>query len=253
MDVVLIGTGNVGQILGTLIKDAGHNIVQVYGRTPEKATGLAIKLGAAPVFSFSDITPNAQLYLVALADAATPALSHNWRTKKGLVVHTAGSVSMEVLKDVSNNYGVLYPLHSLRAPILPQSAIPLLVNANTPDDLALLSDFARTIPPIVQPCSDEDRLHLHLAAVLVNNFTNHLYKLAADYCNLHGLDFSLLYPLILETAQRVSHCAPAELQTGPAIRNDIHTINRHLDQLKNNQTLKALYQMMSSSIMTSEK
>jgi predicted short-subunit dehydrogenase-like oxidoreductase (DUF2520 family) len=251
MEVVILGTGNVGQVLGTLIKNAGHRIVQVYGRTPDKATQLASELGSAPACSFSAIAKDAQLYLVALADTATAALHENWHTNKGLVVHTAGSVPLEVLKDVSNNYGVLYPLQSLRAPHIPEAGIPLLVDANTPDDLALLTDFAGTISPVVRHCSDEDRLHLHLSAVLVNNFTNHLYKLAEEYCHQHGLHFELLYPLILETANRATRISPSEAQTGPANRNDMNTINRHLEQLKSNPPLAALYQMLSASIQGS--
>lgn len=252
MEVVILGAGNVGQIVGALIKNAGHHIVQVYGRTPEKATELAAKLDSRPTFSFSDISNDAQLYLVALPDTATSVLYNHWHTNRGLVVHTAGSVPKNVLNAVSNNYGVLYPLQSIRAPHIPNADIPFLVDANTPDDLALLTDFASTISSVVRHCSDEDRLHLHFSAVLVNNFTNHLYKLAADFCQQHGLDFDLLYPLILETANRVTQNPPDNLQTGPAIRNDSNTINRHLELLKNNPTLAALYQMLSESIRDSK-
>jgi predicted short-subunit dehydrogenase-like oxidoreductase (DUF2520 family) len=253
MELVIIGTGNVAEILGMLCKKAGHTVLQVYGRTSEKAFSLAAKLEGEAVSTFSDIRPNAQLYLVALADAASTELHLHWHTKKGLVVHTAGSVPIEVLKDVSPNYGVLYPLQSLRAPHVPQAPIPLLVDANTADNLALLTDFAYSISTIVQTCSNQDRQHLHLAAVLVNNFTNHLYQLAWDYCDANGLDFQLLQPLILETAQRVAHHAPATVQTGPAIRNDEVTMNRHMDELKQHPQLAALYEMMSASIAAHKK
>lgn len=253
MKLVILGTGNVAETLGTMCKSAGHQILLVYGRTPQKAERLAKKLSAEAVSNLSHIATDAQLYLVALSDEGTTNLWQHWHTEKGLVVHTAGSVPMHVLKNVSTNCGVMYPLQSLRAPHLPQASIPFLVNANTPDDLALLTDFARSISPTVVHSSDEERLHFHLAAVLVNNFTNHLYKLAADYCSQHSLDFNLLYPLILETAKRVEHVAPALVQTGPATRKDAETMNRHLELLKHDPTLTALYQLLSASIMHSDK
>ena len=119
------------------------------------------------------------------------------------MVHTAGAVPGSVLLKVSTHCGVLYPLQSLKAAVRPFPEIPLLVNAHRPEDLPVITAFAATLSPLVQQADDETRLKLHLAAVMVNNFTNFLYTLADDFCTREGIDFSLLLPLIRETAERI--------------------------------------------------
>ncbi|HSC52779.1 MAG TPA: F420-dependent NADP oxidoreductase [Phnomibacter sp.] len=252
MDIVIIGTGNVATVLGHAMRQAGHSIVQVYGRNAEKAESLALQLQSKATTQLEEISLHAGLYMIAVADKAISEIANQLRLKDAMVVHTAGSVPLHLLQTISANHGVLYPLQSLRAPHLPTAPVPLMVHANSTENLEMLLRFAKTISPIVQPCNDDNRLHLHLAAVLVNNFTNHLYKLAWDYCQQQGLDFQLLLPIIQETAQRVSAYPPAEVQTGPANRKDVSTMDRHLAMLQDNPDLKAMYQMMSSSIMDSK-
>ena len=97
--------------------------------------------------------------------------------------------------------------------------------------------------------SDDQRLKLHLAAVIVNNFTNHLYALAADYCDNEQIDFKMLQPLIEETALRLREHLPRDVQTGPAIRKDMITIDKHLRILSEHPALKKIYLQMTDSIM----
>jgi len=95
---------------------------------------------------------------------------------------------------------------------------------------------------------DKERMKLHVAAVIVSNFTNHLYKLAEDYCKKEGLDFKQLIPLIEETAQRLKAISPSDTQTGPAVRRDDPTIQQHLSILERYPHLKKIYEMMTESI-----
>jgi predicted short-subunit dehydrogenase-like oxidoreductase (DUF2520 family) len=95
---------------------------------------------------------------------------------------------------------------------------------------------------------DKERLKLHVAAVIVSNFSNHLYKLAEDYCKKEGLDFKQLLPLIEETAQRLKTISPSNSQTGPAIRHDRATIEQHLNLLEKYPQLKKIYEVMTQSI-----
>ena len=96
--------------------------------------------------------------------------------------------------------------------------------------------------------NDDDRLKLHVAAVIVSNFTNHLYVLAAEYCIKEGLDFKQLLPLIEETSLRIKTSSPKEAQTGPALRHDKETIQKHLELLKGYPQLKNIYLLMTESI-----
>src|SRR5690606_18219747 len=94
--------------------------------------------------------------------------------------------------------------------------------------LLRLEELAGSLSKRVFQCDSKQRLSLHTAAVFACNFTNHFYAIAADILNKHGLDFDLIRPLILETAQKVMENQPKEVQTGPAVRNDIRTMEKHL-------------------------
>jgi uncharacterized HAD superfamily protein len=68
--------------------------------------------------------------------------------------------------------------------------------------------------------NSEQRKALHVAAVFVNNFTNHLYTIGNKICEENQVPFDILKPLILETAHKIMTISPNEAQTGPAKRND---------------------------------
>lgn len=249
MRVVMIGSGNVASVLGRLIKRAGHNMIQVISREPAHAKILADELGCAFSGIDGDMDLTAELYIIAVKDTAIAELKPLFQLTNKLVVHTAGSLSKDVLKDYTHNYGVIYPLQSLRKEMDASTVIPLLVDANTADMITLLEDFALTLTGNVARASDDERLKLHVAAVIVSNFTNHLYVLAEDFCKKENVLFSMLIPLIIETAQRIADHSPADVQTGPAFRNDLVTIEKHLRLLNDNKELKKIYLQLSDSIM----
>lgn len=248
MHVVLIGAGNVATVLGRKISAAGHEVVQVYGREATHAKALGEQLQAAYTTNIGQLDNNAGLYIIAVADTAIPTVAASLQLKDKLVVHTAGSVSKEVLKAGSARYGILYPLQSLRKEMQHLPDIPLLIDANTTTDTLLLEEFAKTIATQVQIAGDEQRLKLHVAAVIVSNFTNHLYALAEQYCKKEQADFHLLHPLIREVADRLQYITPQQSQTGPAIRNDTTTIQKHLELLEGHGNIKDLYAWFTKSI-----
>lgn len=248
MQVVIIGTGNVATILGKAIKAAGHTVTGVAGRDIKKATELAAAISAHQAVTFGSSMPAADIYIIAVSDASIAGLNKQLNLSPGLVVHTAGSVPMDVLKDFSPNYGILYPLQSLRKELTAIPRIPFLIDGNTPDNRTLIHDLAITLSDQVRIGSDEDRFHFHLSAILVSNFTNHLYTLAADFCKEKDLPFSFLQPLIGAVVSRLEWGHPSKYQTGPAVRNDQATINRHLEALEGHPELKNLYAVFTNYI-----
>jgi predicted short-subunit dehydrogenase-like oxidoreductase (DUF2520 family) len=250
MKVVIIGSGNVASVLGRLIKKAGHDILQVLSKDAENAGSLATALGASFTNDKEKINKEADIYLVAVTDRALNEIDQSCNFGDKLVVHTAGAVPMDILKNSAVNYGVIYPLQSLRKenPDM-QLDIPLLIDGSTPEVVSVIEKFALTISSTVTLTTDAQRLKLHVAAVFVSNFTNHLYMLAADYCSKEGLDFKILLPLIEETALRLKHHLPADMQTGPAARKDITTLDKHLRELSVHPVLRNIYLKMSDSIM----
>jgi predicted short-subunit dehydrogenase-like oxidoreductase (DUF2520 family) len=250
MKSVIIGSGNVASILGRKILEAGHEIYQVAGRNTQKVKLIAEDLNCTFTDDLRNISRTAELYLVAISDEALPDLHKVLHLDHAIVVHTAGSIGMNVLSKVSMNYGVLYPLQSLRTGMPVTNEIPLIVDGNTAETLTLIYDFAETISGMVTQANDEQRLRYHLAAVLSNNFSNRLFTLTEEFCKNEKLDFLLLRPLINETVSRLQYQSPGKLQTGPAARKDINTINSHLELLSEYPGLKRLYQMMTESILS---
>jgi predicted short-subunit dehydrogenase-like oxidoreductase (DUF2520 family) len=249
MRTVIIGSGNVATVLGRKIYVAGHDIIQVYSRNGSAAARLAKETGAVPCIEPVAINRTADIYLVSVSDSAIAGISEWLRVDDKLVAHTAGSVSKDSLKNCSTRYGVIYPLQTIRKESNTLPEIPLLIDGN--DDLTktALFDFAQTLSGSVQVANDKKRSQLHIAAVIMNNFSNHLYTLAADYCSNENLDFRLLTPLISETAERLKYLKPNQVQTGPAMRQDITTIADHLERLKNYPDLSELYSMFTKKIL----
>jgi predicted short-subunit dehydrogenase-like oxidoreductase (DUF2520 family) len=248
MRIVLMGTGNTATVLGRLMKKCGHELLQVYGRTSSSASALASELGTSFVSTPEDIVSSADIYIIAVSDNAIADLARKIQIGNRLLVHTAGAVSKHVLQQASRNYGVLYPLQSLRKEMDDLPPVPFLVDGNTSEDLTLLYDFAGSLSTQVARANDELRLHYHLAAVLSNNFSNHLYTLAEEYCRANQADFQLLLPLIQQLAWRLNRYSPSALQTGPALRGDSATIELHLRLLEHMPETKNLYTSITESI-----
>ena len=248
MEIVIIGAGNTATVLGRKLKEAGHKIVQVFGRDTSAASRLAYELGTESTNYWNVVNRDADLYILAVSDIAIEEILEELQLPDKTIVHTAASVSKDVLKNSTRHFGVFYPLQSLKKEITHLPDIPVIIDASDESTLKELEVLAQSISNKVVEAGDEQRMKLHLAAVIVNNFVNHLYALAESYCNNEGIDFDLLIPLIKETAERLDHISPSQLQTGPALRNDRNTIERHLDLLKKYPHLKKIYETFTESI-----
>ena len=249
MDIVIIGSGNVAAVLGRKFKAAGHQMLQVVSRNASAASKLAYEWDTESTNYPSIINRNADVYIIAVSDTAIKDVVADLQLPGKVVAHTAASVSKEVLKNVTAHYGVFYPLQSLRKEDNDLPEAPVFFDGSDELTKKKLAALATSISPQnVEQAGDDERTKLHIAAVVVNNFANHLYVLAADYCKKEGLDFKKLFPLIMETAERVKEMPPSQSQTGPALRNDEETIQKHLALLNNHPELKKVYTFLSASI-----
>jgi predicted short-subunit dehydrogenase-like oxidoreductase (DUF2520 family) len=249
MNIVIIGTGNAATVLGKKFRKAGHRIVQVFGRDASAASKLAYQFDTESTNYWSVIRKDADFYLIAVADEAINDVAKHVHLPGKLVAHTAGSVKKDVLKNITHHYGVFYPLQSLRKDMNELPDIPMFIDASDESSKKKLEELAQSISnEQVGVANDDERLKMHIAAVFVSNFTNHLYKLAEDYCKKERIDFNRLIPLIEETAGRLKTISPSKTQTGPAIRNDEATIQQHLTVLEKYPQLRKIYEVMTESI-----
>lgn len=249
MNIVIIGSGNVATVFAKLLYNHQHNILQVYSRNIVQANNLAITVHAIGVDNFKQLNTTADLYIIAVADKAIEPIVNQLQLTNQLVVHTAGSVAIEVLKNVSTNYGVLYPIQSIRKEMDLSTPIPFAVDGSSISVIQQLKELVLSLSTKVVCYNNTQRLKLHVAAIFACNFVNYMYLQSDTFCKNEQLDFTVLQPLIEETANRLQHHHPAEVFTGPAVRGDVSTINKHLSLLQDYPTLHTLYEMLSKQIM----
>jgi predicted short-subunit dehydrogenase-like oxidoreductase (DUF2520 family) len=251
--IVLLGAGNVATQMGIALQERGFPIVQVYSRTLTAAETLGKKLQAAYTDNLKAIFLDAAIYIFAVKDSALPEIIKELPPASGFWIHTSGSIPLDVFSDYSDRRGALYPLQTFsKNRNISFRNIPLLIEANRPEDEDLLEAIAFTLSNRVIRLSSEKRKYIHLAAVFTCNFTNHLYALGAKILEEQTLEWDLLLPLIQETASKAMSMHPRSAQTGPAVRYDENIMNKHLEMLKEKPYLQELYRLLSNGIYFSE-
>ncbi len=248
--VAIIGSGNVAQhLIAAFLQSTDVQVVQVFARNKkalEPFSGLV-----AMTDNLKDLT-EADLYLIAVSDDAIGPLSMQLPFEGRLVAHTSGGAAIDQIAS-KNAAAVFYPLQtfSKNKPV-DFSTIPICLETYAVDDYPLLEKVARSISGHIYKIDSKQRQALHVAAVFANNFTNHLYKIGNDICAENQIPFDILKPLIAETAQKIMTLSPAEAQTGPARRNDVSTIGRHLEFLSD-ENQKNIYTILTQSIQNDQK
>lgn len=249
--IVFIGAGNLATNLAVSLYKKGFRLVQVYSRTEESARMLAQAVEASYTTNISEVAADAQLYVVSLKDDAflelLPRLVKG--REKGLWVHTAGSISVNVWQRHAQRFGVFYPMQTFsKACLVDFHEIPIFVESNSEADTQFLKDIASALSTRVYECTSEERQSLHLAAVFACNFTNHMYALASRLLTKYNLPFEVMLPLIDETARKVHTMNPQAAQTGPAVRYDRQIIDKHLAMLADEPEMQQIYRLVSESI-----
>jgi len=253
--ICLIGSGNVGTNLGINLKKKGFNITQVISRNINNAKSLALKLDAKYSDQISEFDRSCNVLIFSVSDDAIKPLIHSEKFENRLLIHTAGSVSAKIFSGHSDFFGVLYPLQSFKKSDFSDFLdVPLFIEGNRAESYQRIENIASKISSTVYDADSEMRLRIHVAAVFACNFTNHMYHISHNLIQEMPIGFEVFAPLIRKTAERaISNGNPAETQTGPAIRNDIGTMDKHLNQLKTNESLAELYKFMSNRIFESKK
>lgn len=248
--IVLIGAGNVAHHLAPALLRAGMNLCQIYSRTLESARDLGRKTGITYTSDTFAVYPDGDIYIFCVSDDALLSVFKSLRINEdALILHTSGSMPLDIFKPYRQNYGVLYPLQTFsKMRNLDFGEIPLCIEAPDKEVLKTIGQIAAKLSSKVYEISSEKRKKLHLAAVLANNFTNHLYHMAGKLLEKEDLDFNLLRPLIFETAHKVMQMIPENAQTGPARRGDTNILNLHKSMLKDNRDIQTLYVLLSQSI-----
>jgi predicted short-subunit dehydrogenase-like oxidoreductase (DUF2520 family) len=230
----LVGAGNVAWHMGRALSQNGYVIKQVLDRTASSSKQLARELKAESSGTPEDGTAGTDACLICVSDDAITSVIKQLKPGNCLLMHSAGSVPLDVFRNNAANYGVLYPLQTFtKGRPLDYSRIPILIEANTPENLSMINQIASSVSHHVMEANSTQRLFIHLAAIFASNFSNHMYALK---------------PLIAETTAKAMDMSPLKAQTGPALRGNVKVIEKHLELLKDHPRLQELYRMISEDI-----
>ena len=258
MRIVLIGSGNLATNLGKALARVGQQVVQVYSYTQSHAQELADSLNnlyseevVTATNDLQQVVADADVYVFSVKDSALESLipQVGARATKGLFLHTAGSIPMDIFKEHVKKYGVLYPMQTFsKAREVDFFQIPVFVEGCNVQVESTIAELAKSVSNKVSLADSEQRKYLHLSAVFACNFVNHCYAISSRLLTEHGLSFEAMYPLIRETESKAHEMLPEYAQTGPAVRFDENVMNRHLQLLGEHPQWQELYEKMSQSI-----
>lgn len=257
--IVIIGCGNVAWHLAKILVSIKSFKVSVYNhRKNRRLDKFKSQLKCKTGIGFSDIPSGADYYFICVSDKAISKCAQRLdiKNENAILLHTSGSAEISELGEGVFARAVFYPLQSFSENAeVKWRDVPILLETEGQESYLRLRRLADLLSETVLKVSYSDRLRLHLAAVLVNNFTNALYVSASDLLGNKkpGLSFYLLHPIILQTGAKVLGMNPRASQTGPARRGDKEVMKKHLHLIDGNTDLKRVYKELSKLIKKQQR
>jgi predicted short-subunit dehydrogenase-like oxidoreductase (DUF2520 family) len=250
LNITLVGSGNIAWHIGHRIIDIGGRIVKIISRGGEKAYALAGDLNCEVQNDFSISNADSDYIIVAINDSHLRDVLLKLNIRDSILLHTSGSLGLDVFPPNVESYGVLYPFQTLTAGIdVNFSLIPLCIEGCDKSTTAKIEKLAGKLSSVVKVLDSQQRRILHLTGVIGNNFTNHFMTLAIELLEKNNMDRELLMPLLEETINKLKKTGAYDAQTGPARRNNMEVINKHMELLNSEPRLKKLYSIVSDSII----
>lgn len=251
-NVSFVGAGKVAGVLCRSLYNAGNRILRIV--TPEmKEDGTLLARECQALWSSEPVFDESNdVIIIAVPDHSLSAVLAGIKCSvNSVVAHTAGSYGLDVFPEWIVKRGVFYPLQTFsKNRELDVKDIPFILEASQPETEAVLKGLAESLGGKTSFLDQENRRMLHLAAVFVNNFSNFMLIAGKEITIKAGLPFDLLIPLIKETYSKALANGPEYSQTGPAVRNDKNTIEKHMNLLSFSPELQSIYREISESIIT---
>lgn len=247
----VIGSGNVARHLAIAWLEKQIVIGKVWSATPEHAEDFACLVNAGAVAVADEILDDCNAVIISVTDSAIPQIAKKIKSKNGIpVFHTSGTQPMSVLEDISENHGVIYPLQTFsKTRDVNMEQVPFFLEASSEPSMQTARFLTELLSGKIHEIDSSQRMKLHLAAIFVSNFTNMLYSVADELLTKNNMSPEWLHPLMIETAEKATSAKPVEVQTGPARRGDIQIIEKHLELLKENHEIAAIYKLLSEEIL----
>lgn len=257
LSIFIIGSGNIASHMSKMFKK--HDIVLsgICSRNAVEGNLIAKQADTQWFGQLKKIPKDSDIYLICVSDDAIKTVVEQLPKsikKSKIIAHTSGSKSIDETLVMCKNAGVFYPLQTFtKGKKIEYKTVPFCINGKNEKTLRALMDLGKIISESVQYITDEQRKQIHLSAVMINNFVNHLIYTAEDLLATENVDPRILQPLLTETIRKQKVLGAYEAQTGPARRKDTETLKIHLDMLKDFRAYKAIYIALSRSIQKTYK
>jgi len=249
VQIGFIGAGKVAWHLAPALAQSGNSIIQVISRSLTGAQQLAKRLDCRASDRLSDLNKEIQVLFLTVPDHALIDIIEEISDYRGIVIHTSGTFSPMCGACQQFRLGGLYPLQtfSIGRPV-DMSKVPVFIEGSDPEVTEIIRHLAEGFTDKIHEMSRDDKKWIHLAAVWASNFSNHMLSQAFRILEMRGQPGQLLEPLIRETFEKALEIGPLKAQTGPAIRQDVITVGKHLEMLEGDPDMQELYRMISESI-----
>ncbi len=246
-NIYIAGSGNLAWNLTRAFVCNNLPVKGIWSLNTNSASELA-QLTNIPALTQSDFFNKDGLFFLCVNDSSIETLAQQLSSK--ILIHCAGSVSLNVLLNHTQYAAVFYPLQTFnKNKAVNFKDIPVFIEASHEGLQNQLTFMAKKIGSKPYTVNSEQRLGIHLAAVFANNFSNYMITLAQQITKKNNINTNVLVPLLLETFQNAIELGAEHAQTGPAMRNDQITIRKHLEILKDNPELKKIYSFVTESII----
>lgn len=254
LTITFVGSGRVSEVLAPALFKTGVTINRVLSRNLITAEDVASKSGA--IASDSMVVPeDTDLVIIAVPDDSIKDVAKKLNLEGNpVIVHTSGSTEMAVLAQYVRRHGVIYPLQTFtHGREIDMGRVHLFTEASDEHTHKLIDHVAGMLGLYIHHLDSEERRALHLSAVFVSNFVNHMLRAGFATAEHWQIDPVVFHELIKETVAKGLEIGPAAAQTGPAVRNDINTIAKHKELLSFSDDLKNLYSVVTESIINHTK
>jgi len=249
-NISIAGAGRVAEALCKELFHAGLKIDKVV--SPTKVNGKPLAASCNADWSNELIFPvSTKIILVSVPDHSLRVVLNEIQcSDETLVAHTAGSLGLDIFPDKIKRKGIFYPLQTFsKSRKVSFTDLPFMLEASDDKSSLILKSLAESVKGRVYFVDTNQRRMLHLAAIFVNNFTNYMLTIGKEVTLRAGFPFEILVPLLRETMSKALDNGPENSQTGPAVRNDQNTIEKHLELLSFSPELQKIYNEMTQSII----
>ncbi len=245
-----IGAGKVGTALAALLHQRGAHVAAVAGRTSGSSFEMALGAGlsASVAKDRAGVLASASIvFLTVTDDAIKPlceeiAANEGWRAGQG-VVHCSGALPSTILSAAGEQGALVASFHPLQAFASLQAALknmPGSTFALEGDEtlVAQLEQLAEALGGTSLRMRPEDKTLYHAAAVISSNYLVTLAALASDLLVREGVSPDAttavrhLVPLLRGTLENLQAVGLPWALTGPLVRGDAGTVQRHLKALE---------------------